>query len=182
MPASKTPSPPSLRRSGRYDWPDGRTRIKPPADVIKLADRLEYVLQPSLESLLAESSLCVSDAALFRFNSRASRSSIPVRRRSWPTRWAWARRCRPSPPSGYCSIAARRERPAGLSEAVSDELAAGVCRRAPETPVMVVEGDQAKRQWLWRLPDVPLRIANYELLLRDRESARWAAFRPGRAR
>ena len=34
---------------------------------------------------------------------------------------------------------------------------------------MVVEGDQAKRQWQWQLPDVPLRIANYELLLRDRQ-------------
>ena len=36
---------------------DSRTRIKPPADGIKLADRLQYVLQPSLESLLAEGSL-----------------------------------------------------------------------------------------------------------------------------
>ena len=33
------------------------TRIKPPGDVIKLADRLHYLLQPSLESLLAEGSL-----------------------------------------------------------------------------------------------------------------------------
>ena len=33
------------------------TRIKPPGDIIKLADRLHYVLQPSLESLLAEGSL-----------------------------------------------------------------------------------------------------------------------------
>jgi len=40
---------------------------------------------------------------------------------------------------------------------------------AAEVPVMVVEGDQARRQWQWSLADVPLRIANYELLLRDRE-------------
>ena len=33
------------------------TRIKPPGDIIKLADRLHYLLQPSLESLLAEGSL-----------------------------------------------------------------------------------------------------------------------------
>ena len=33
------------------------TRIKPPGDVIKLADRLHYVLQPTLESLLAEGAL-----------------------------------------------------------------------------------------------------------------------------
>src|SRR3990172_5363102 len=35
----------------------GSTRIRPPGDVIKLVDRLRYVLQPSLESLLAERSL-----------------------------------------------------------------------------------------------------------------------------
>ncbi len=33
------------------------TRIKPPGDIIKLADRLHYVLQPSLESLMAEGAL-----------------------------------------------------------------------------------------------------------------------------
>jgi SNF2 family DNA or RNA helicase len=40
---------------------------------------------------------------------------------------------------------------------------------APEVPLMVIEGDQAKRTWQWSLADVPLRIANYELLLRDRK-------------
>jgi len=45
----------------------------------------------------------------------------------------------------------------------------GFSPRNPAAHVTVIEGDQAKRQWQWRLPDVPLRIANYELLLRDRE-------------
>jgi SNF2 family DNA or RNA helicase len=40
---------------------------------------------------------------------------------------------------------------------------------APEIPVLVIEGDQARRAWQWRLPGVPLRLANYELLCRDRE-------------
>jgi SNF2 family DNA or RNA helicase len=38
---------------------------------------------------------------------------------------------------------------------------------APEVPAMVIEGPQDKRRWQWQLPDVPVRIANYELLLRD---------------
>ena len=41
---------------------------------------------------------------------------------------------------------------------------------APEIPVLVIEGDQARRLWQWRLPDVPLRLANYELLCRDRDA------------
>jgi SNF2 family DNA or RNA helicase len=40
---------------------------------------------------------------------------------------------------------------------------------APEVPLTPVEGDQAKRAWQWSLPEAPVRIANYELLLRDRE-------------
>ena len=37
--------------------PASHTRIQPPGDVIKLADRLHYLLQPTLESLLAEGAL-----------------------------------------------------------------------------------------------------------------------------
>ncbi len=44
------PPPPAAASLGLQ----GRTRIKPPGNVIKLADRLHYLLQPSLESLLAE--------------------------------------------------------------------------------------------------------------------------------
>jgi SNF2 family DNA or RNA helicase len=40
---------------------------------------------------------------------------------------------------------------------------------APEIPVAVIEGDSAKRQWMWNQPGLPVRIANYELLMRDRE-------------
>ena len=40
---------------------------------------------------------------------------------------------------------------------------------APEMPLTVIEGDQARRRWQWRLPEVPVKIANYELLHRDRD-------------
>jgi SNF2 family DNA or RNA helicase len=40
---------------------------------------------------------------------------------------------------------------------------------APEVPTLAIEGDQARRAWQWRLADVPLRIANYEVVIRDRE-------------
>ena len=44
--------------AGLTDAPSAKpTRIKPPRDVIKLEDRLCYLLQPSLESLLSEGSL-----------------------------------------------------------------------------------------------------------------------------
>jgi SNF2 family DNA or RNA helicase len=42
-------------------------------------------------------------------------------------------------------------------------------RWAPELPVVLIEGDQATRSWLWQQPGAVVRIANYELLTRDRE-------------
>ena len=80
-------------------------RIKPPADVIKLVDRLQYVLQPSLESLLAEG-LAGVPVRPFPFQFEGVAFLSRVRRRSWPTRWASAKRCRPSQPSASCSSAA----------------------------------------------------------------------------
>mgnify|MGYP003333659394 CR=1 FL=1 len=40
---------------------------------------------------------------------------------------------------------------------------------APEVPLAIIEGDQAKRHWQWLETETPVKIANYELLMRDRE-------------
>jgi SNF2 family DNA or RNA helicase len=40
---------------------------------------------------------------------------------------------------------------------------------APELPLMTIEGDQTKRRWQWGTTEVPIKIANYEVLVRDRE-------------
>jgi SNF2 family DNA or RNA helicase len=40
---------------------------------------------------------------------------------------------------------------------------------APEIPIATIEGDSTKRQWQWLETNIPVRIANYELLLRDRD-------------
>jgi SNF2 family DNA or RNA helicase len=38
---------------------------------------------------------------------------------------------------------------------------------APELPLAVIEGDPSRRAWQWKLPAVPVKIANYESLCRD---------------
>ena len=40
---------------------------------------------------------------------------------------------------------------------------------APEVPLAIISGDAARREWQWRHPGAPVKIANYELLMRDRE-------------
>src|SRR5690606_6368917 len=40
---------------------------------------------------------------------------------------------------------------------------------APEVPLTVIEGNQDRRHWQWRLADSVVTIANYEILMRDRD-------------
>jgi SNF2 family DNA or RNA helicase len=145
------------------------TRIKPPGDVIKLEDRLHYLLQPSLESLLSQGAL-----------------TFPCR--PYPYQFEGMAFLYPR----HAAILADEM---GLGKTMQAITAIRlllhrlevrrvllVCPKAlvtnwqrefqqwaPEVPVMAIEGDQAKRAWQWQMPDVPIRIANYEILLRDRE-------------
>ena len=52
---------------------------------------------------------------------------------------------------------------------------------APEIPVAAIEGNATKREFQWRSPEIPVKVANYELLMRDRDSraGQWLALRPG---
>lgn len=147
----------------------GRTRLTPPRDIVKLHDRLLYLLQPPLESLL-----------------RARQLTFPFS----PFAYQY---------DGigflYSRFAAILADEMGLGKtmqaitAIRLLLHAGELNRvllicpkplvtnwqrefaqwAPEVPVTVVEGDQTRRRWLWQRDGVPVRIANYELLIRDRD-------------
>ncbi len=158
------------------------TRIKPPSDVIKLADRLHYLLQPTLESLLAEGALAFPFRPFpFQFEGVAflypRQAAILGRRNGARQDDAGHHR--------HASVAASRpgtERAAGVPQAAGDELAAGVRRlvarvagdgrrgRSGQTPVAMATARRpaANRQ---------LRVA----ATRSRIAGR-PAFRPGRAR
>ncbi len=146
------------------------TRFKPPADLVKLEDRLYYVLQPALETLLGDGALS------FPFHP------FPYQMEGVAFM--------------YPRVAAVLADEMGLGKTMQAItsirllLHAGelrsvllVCPKplvtnwkrefaqwAPEIPLTVIEGDQAKRQWQWQLADAPVKIANYELLQRDRQN------------
>jgi SNF2 family DNA or RNA helicase len=160
----------SLLASGLRPPAPGRsaTRLKPPGDIVKLKDRLYYVLQPSLETLLADSSL-----------------DFPFR--PFPYQFAGVAFLFPR-------VGAVLADEMGLGKtmqaitAIRLLLRSGearsvllVCPKplvtnwqrefalwAPELPVAAIEGDQEKRRWQWQLTDAPIKIANYEALNRDR--------------
>jgi len=145
------------------------TRIAPPNDIIKLQDRLYYVLQPSLESLVTSNSL------EFPFE--------PFPYQLEGIAFLYPR---------YSAILADEMGLGKTMQAIvtirlllcSGELRSVllVCPKplvtnwqrefamwAADMPVAVVEGDRTRRQWQWRDVQVPVKIANYELLLRDRD-------------
>jgi len=152
--------------------PAGRppTRLKPPRDIIKLEDRLYYLLQPPLESLLK------SDALHFPFEP-------------FPYQYQGIAFLYPR----YSAILADEMGLGKTMQAItavrmllrSGELKSVllICPKplvtnwqrefnlwAPEIPLMIIEGDQAKRRWQWTQTDAPIKIANYELLTRDHEA------------
>ncbi|MBN2475582.1 MAG: DEAD/DEAH box helicase [Pirellulales bacterium] len=147
----------------------GSTRIKPPGDVIKLEDRLHYILQPSLESLLAEGSLSFPfhpfpfqfEGVAFLYPRHAAvladEMGLGKTMQAVTTIRLLLRRGELRSALLVCPkpLVTNWQREFGLW--------------APEVPVMVIEGDQSRRCWQWQLPEVAVRIANYELLCRDRQ-------------
>jgi len=146
-----------------------RTRIKPPGDIIKMEDRLFYLLQPPLESLVSAGSLGFPFAP-FPYQLEGVAFLYPR----------------------YAAILADEMGLGKTMQAITSIrllLNMGeirnvllVCPKplvtnwqrefamwAPEVPVMAIEGDQTRRHWQWHLPDAPVRLANYELLIRDRD-------------
>ncbi len=160
---------PSENATSENTAPQKFTRFKPPSDVIKLQDRLSYILQPSLETLLT------TDALGFPF-------------RPFPYQFEGIAFL-------YPRVSAVLADEMGLGKtmqavtAIRMLLHAGelrsillICPKplvtnwkrefalwAPEIPIAIIEGDQTKRAWQWQLADVPVRIANYEVVNRDRD-------------
>jgi SNF2 family DNA or RNA helicase len=146
-----------------------RTRVTPPADVIRLEDRLRYVLQPSLESLVDTRSL-----------------SFPFR--PFPYQWAGVAFLYPRQAAVLADEMGLGKTMQAITtvrlllHAAEIRSVLLVCPKplvanwqrefqvwAPEIPVLVIDGDQSRRRWQWELAGVPVKLANYELLHRDRE-------------
>ena len=174
-PPAAEPRAPALREPGQPRAPHAapptprRTRIAPPRDVVKLAERFFYLLQPDLETTLETSRLEFPRPPFpFQFDGMAfllprhgavlademglGKSMQAISALRLLVRSGEARRVLVVCPKGLVSNWARE-----LSE------------WAPELVVAVIEGDPERRRWQWSLGDVPVKLANYEVVVRDRE-------------
>lgn len=145
------------------------TRLKPPGDAVKLVDRLYYLLQPPLEAWFSGAAI---ELAVTPFPYQLEGVAFL-----------------------YPRFAAVLADEMGLGKTMQTILAIRLLLRsgeigrvllicpkplvtnwqrefrqwAPEIPLAVVEGEQARRQWQWQSAEVPVKLANYELVQRDRD-------------
>jgi len=145
------------------------TRIRVPHDTVKIQDRLNYILQPPIESML---NLPTLDMPFEPF---------PFQRQGIAFLY-----------SAHFAILADEMGLGKTMQAITTIrllLRTGeirnvllVCPKplitnwqrefetwAPEISVSLIDGSPIRRKWLWQLPSIPVRLANYELLSRDRE-------------
>ncbi|TWU33765.1 DEAD/DEAH box helicase [Novipirellula artificiosorum] len=150
--------------------PQNRHRIKPPSDVVKLQDRLYYLLQPPLDQLVGSGQLNFPfepfpyqlDGIAFMFPRFACVLADEMGLGKTMQAISTIRLL-------LCSGEAR-----GILLVCPKPLVSNWLREfhvwAPEIPVAAIEGSAAKRDFQWRSPSVPVKIANYELLMRDKET------------
>jgi SNF2 family DNA or RNA helicase len=146
-----------------------RTRLQPPRDIVKLSDRLFYLLQPPLESLLVNNAIELPFAP-FDFQYEGVAFLFPRQSAILADEMGLGKTMQ--------SIVAIRL----LLRSGSARRVLLVCPKplvtnwqrelalwAPEIPIEVISGKQARRQWHWQSDNAPLKIANYELLVRDKD-------------
>lgn len=152
-----------------FEAPKDPTRIRVPSDVVKMEDRLGYILQPPIETWLGRR-LLETPFEPFAYQKQGIAFLYGAR----------------------CAILADEMGLGKTMQAITTIrllFRSGECRNvllvcpkplvtnwtrefelwAPEIPVQVIEGKSERRKWLWELKRAPLRIANYELLSRDHE-------------
>ena len=161
------PARKAVEETDGVEKPRKVTRIKPPADALSLQDRLFYLLQPPLESWLAEQEL-IMPFEPFGYQYEGI---------------AWL----------FSSHSALLADEMGLGKtmqtitAIRLLLRSGQARRivlicpkplipnwqrefktwAEELPIVTVEGNGQRRRMLWTMPGIPILIANYESMARD---------------
>lgn len=142
-------------------------RLRPPRDLVRLEDRLYYVLQPPLKTIVQNAKLTFPftpfhyqmDGIAFLFPRRSAVLADEMG-------------------LGKTMQAITAIRMLLLAGEMSSVLL--ICPKplvtnwvhefrmwAPEIPLAVIEGDSNKRAWVWSNPQAPVKIANYEVLVRD---------------
>ncbi len=147
-----------------------RTKLRPPSDALSLQDRLFYLLQPPLESWLSGQELVMPfEPFPFQYEGIA---------------WLFSQK------SALLADEMGLGKTMQTITAIRLLMRSAQARRvllvcpkplipnwkrefklwAEELPVIILEGDAARRQMLWTMPGINILVANYELMARDLEN------------
>lgn len=147
------------------------TRVRPPQDVVKLEDRLLYLLQPPLERVFANESMAFpfqpfpyqldGIAFLYPRNEAIIADEMGLGK-TMQTIVAMRLLAHQGHVRRMLVVC-----PKPLVTNWQREIAMW----APELPVTTIEGKQSRRKWLWENVQSGVLLANYESLVRDQESA-----------
>jgi SNF2 family DNA or RNA helicase len=149
--------------------PGRRARVAPPRDVVKLEERFFYLLQPDLETMLQAGRLEFPRQP-FPFQLEGMAFLLPRHGAVLADEMGLGK-------SMQAISAIRLLVRSGEARSVLVVCPKGLVSNwvreladwAPELVVAVVEGDPERRRWQWTLPGVPVKVANYEVLVRDEE-------------
>lgn len=161
---------PAEDESGAEKPPAKKTRLKPPSDALSLEDRLFYILQPPLETMLAGQELIMpfepfphqyegigwlfsQEAALLADEMGLGKTMQTITAVRLLLRGGQVRRILLVCPKPLIPNWQREFR-----------------AWAEELPVVTVEGDTARRKLIWKMPGVPILMTNYEVMVRDMEA------------
>ena len=152
-----------------FDATASPTRIRVPRDVVKMEDRLGYILQPPIETWLGRRYL-ETPFAPFNYQKQGIAFLYSAQHAILADEMGLGKTMQAITAIRllFCSGECRRVLlvcPKSLMTNWRREFELW----APEIPVQTIEGKSERRKWLWELKNAPLRIANYELLSRDRE-------------
>ena len=147
--------------------PPTRTRFKPPKDVIKLEDRLFFMLQPPLESILTNRTMRFPFKP-FDFQYEGIAFLYPRYSGILADEMGLGK-------TMQAITAIRLLLRTGSAKRVllicPKPLVANWLREfktwAPEITVGAISGSQANRDWHWKQDRAMVKIANYELMIRD---------------
>ena len=149
--------------------PKQHTRIKPPGDVIKLSDRLFYLLQPPLEYLLAGNTMEFPFEP-FPYQFAGLAFLFPRQAAILADEMGLGK-------TMQAITSVRMLLRSGQIRSVllicPKPLVTNWLREfkswAPEIPLATIAGSQSHREWLWTQDQSPVKIANYELMTRDHQ-------------
>jgi SNF2 family DNA or RNA helicase len=155
---SDNDGPPTGRRS---------TRIRPPRDVVKLEDRLRYLLQPPLESLLSDEGLQFAHEP-FPYQLDGIAFLYPRHQAVLADEMGLGKTMQAVTTMRLLVHHGQLRRvllvcPKPLVSNWQREFQLW----ASELPVTVIDGPLARRQWLWQQTAALVTITNYETLVRD---------------